>query len=125
MAKRLIPRALFEPFADLQASDLLDNEPLINLIRNEAPDAIEEAFLNKKTFATLFEVNTTGYFLDIPKMYWVDALEECIKLNLVEEKYEECLRLNKLIEKIKIAPRKSIKQKKNGERVNGDTACDQ
>lgn len=124
MAKRLIPRALFEPFADLQASDLLDNEPLLGLIRNEVPDAIEEAFQNKKTFATLFEVNMTGYFLDIPKMYWVDALEECIKLNLVEEKYEECLRLNKLIEKIKTAPRKSIKPKQNGERVDGDTARD-
>lgn len=124
MGKRLIPRALFEPFDELQASDLLDNEALLNLIRQETPDAIEEAFRGKKSFATLFEVNMTGYFLDIPKMYWIDALQECIKLNLVEEKYEECLKLNNLIEEIKTAPKKTIKSKKNGERVNGDSARD-
>lgn len=122
MGKRLIPRALFEPFDELQASDLLDNEALLNLIRQETPDAIEEAFRGKKSFATLFEVNMTGYFLDIPKMYWVDALQQCIKLNLVEEKYEECLRLNNLIEEIQTAPKKTIKHKKNGERANGDSA---
>ena len=124
MGKRLIPRALFEPFEELQASDLLDNEALLNLIRQETPDAIEEALRAKKSFATLFEVNMTGYFLDIPKMYWVSALQECIKLNLVEEKYEECLRLNNLIEEIKTTPKKPLKTKNNGERVNGDTARD-
>jgi len=116
--KRTIPRALFEPIIGLQASDLMDNEVLLNLIRSETPLAIEEAFKARKTFATIFEVNTTGYFLDLPKMYWVDALQECIKLNLVDEKYEECLRLNNLIEDIKKVSKKTIKQKDNGEGVN-------
>lgn len=115
MSKRVIPRALFEPFAGLQTSDLLDSEPLLNLVKNEAPAAIEEALRAKKTFATLFEVNTTGYYLDIPKMYWIDALEECIRLYLKDEKYEECSKLNSLIEEIKQAAKKPIKQKNNGE----------
>ena len=115
MSKRIIPRALFEPFTGLQSSDLLDNEPLLNLIKNETPAAIEEAFRSKKTFATLFEVNMTGYYLDIPKQYWIDALEECIKLYLHEEKYEECVKLNSLIEQIKTASKKPFKQKNNGE----------
>jgi len=51
-------------------------------------------------------------------MYWVDALQECIKLNLVDEKYEECLKLNNLIEDIKKVSKKTIKQKDNGEGVN-------
>ena len=117
MSKRVIPRALFEPFVGLQTSDLLDSEPLLNLVKNETPAAIEEAFKSKKTFATLFEVNMTGYYLDIPKMYWVDALEECIRLYLKEEKYEECSRLNSLIEEIKKAAKKPIKQKNDGEGI--------
>lgn len=121
MTKRLIPRALFEPLSGIQAADLIDNEPLINLIRQETPAAIEEAFRAKKTFATLFEVNMTGHFLDIPKMYWVAALEECIKLNLQEEHFEECLKLKNLIDEIKTTPRKSTKQKSNGKRTDGDT----
>jgi hypothetical protein len=124
MAKRLIPRALFEPFSGLQASDLMDNEPLLNLIRKETPDAIEEAFRSKKTFATLFEINTTGYYLDIPKMYWIPALETCIKLNLQEEHFEECVKLTNLIDKIKKAPRKPIKHIEDGEGVDRNTTSD-
>jgi len=120
-SKRIIPRALFEPFSGLQTSDLLKNETLLSLIRDETPNAIEEAFRSRKTFATIFEVNTTGYYLDIPKMYWVDALQECIKLNISEDRFEECMKLTKLIEDIKKAPKKPIKVNQNGERVNGDT----
>ena len=115
LTKRTIPRAIFEPIIGLQASDLTGNEILLNLIQNETPLAIEEAFKAKKTFATIFEVNASGYFLDIPKTYWVDALQECIKLNLIEESYEECLRLNNLIEEIKKTSKKTIKQKHDGE----------
>ena len=48
-------------------------------------------------------------------MYWVDALQECIKLNLIEESYEECLKLNNLIEELKKISKKTIKQKHDGE----------
>jgi hypothetical protein len=122
--KRLIPRALFEPLMGIQSSDLTDNDILLDLVKLETPLAIEEAFKSKKTFATVFEINTTGYFLDIPKSYWIDALQECIKFNLVEEKYEECTRLSKLIEEIKRASKKPIKQKNDGEGIDGDTVCD-
>jgi hypothetical protein len=116
--KRIIPRALFEPIIGLRASDLTDNNTLLNLIKNETPLAIEEAFKAKKTFATIFEVNTSGYFLDIPKMYWISALEECIKLNLEDEHFEECIKLKDLIEEIKRASKKPIKSKQDGERID-------
>ena len=121
-SKRIIPRALFEPFLGLQASDLLKSETLLSLIRNETPYAIEEAFKSRKTFATIFEVNTTGYYLDVPKIYWIAALEECIKLNITEDHFEECIKLTKLIENIKKASKKPIKVNQNGERVDRDTA---
>jgi len=122
--KRLIPRALFEPLMGIHSSDLTDNDILLDLVKLETPLAIEEAFRSSKTFATIFEINTTGYFLDIPKSYWIDALQECIKFNLEEEKYEECTRLSKLIEEIKKASKKPTKKKNDGEGINRDTVCD-
>ena len=121
MAKRLIPRALFEPFSGLQASDLMDNEPLLNLIRKETPDAIEEAFRNKKTFATLFEINGMGLFIDIPKQYWIPALEQCINFMLEEERFEECIKLRDLIEELKKPIKRIPKKKNNGTVAERDT----
>jgi hypothetical protein len=121
MSKREIPKAFFEPLEDIRASDLLDNEALLNMIKKETPLAIEEAFRNKKTFATLFEINGMGLYLDIPKQYWVSALEQCISFKLEEEKFEDCIKLRDLIEEIK-KPIKSIPKKKdNGTVVERNT----
>lgn len=119
MFKRQIPRALFEPLEGIEASDLLDNTPLLELLKKETPLAIEEAHRNKKTFATLFEINGLGYYLDIPKQHWVAALEQCINFKLEEEKFEECIPLKKLIDElkkpIKTLPKKTQKTKNDGE----------
>lgn len=128
MPTRKIPRALFEPMSDMLASDLEENDILLELVKREAPSAIEEAFKAKKTFATLFEINTTGMFLDIPKNYWIPALEQCIAYNLEEEKFEDCVSIKNLIEQIrkgnKTISKKTQKQKQNGAGTNGDTAGD-
>ena len=100
-AKRSIPKALFEPLEQIQVSDLLNSESLLDLIKKETPIAIEEAFKAKKTFATLFEINGLGLYLDIPKAYFIPALEQCIAFNLEEEKFEECIPLKNLIEQIR------------------------
>ncbi len=101
MSTRRIPRALFEPLEDIKASELISNEALINLIKKETVVAIEEAFRNKKTFATLFEINGTGMYIDIPKQYWIPALEQCINFMLEDERFEECIPIKVLIDKIK------------------------
>ena len=125
MAKRHIPKAVFEPWEDIAASDLLDAPPLVELVKREAPRAIRDAFDSKKTFATLFQVNHSEYYIDIPKPYWVPALEECIKYLIEEQRYEECKDIKKLIDDIKLGsktlPKKQIKQKENGKAANGDT----
>lgn len=110
MYKRQIPKALFEPLNEVEASDLIVNQPLIDLLKKEVPLAIEEAHKNKKTFATLFEVNGLGYYIDIPKQYWVVALEQCINYKLEEEKFEECIPLKKLIDELK-KPIKTVPKK--------------
>jgi len=121
MNKRKIPRAFFEPLEAIQASDLLENESLLDLVKNETPLAIEEAFRNKKSFATLFEVNGIGLYLDIPKQYWIPALEQCISFKLTEEKFEDCIKLRDLIEEIRKPIKKIPKKKDNGTTVERNT----
>ena len=124
MAKRIIPRAMFEPVEEFRAEDLLQTPQLVHMVKRETPLAIRAALEENKTFATIFEVNASGMFIDIPKSYWIDALEQCINYNLEEEKFEDCIELKKLIDEIKQtgkAAKKSYKTKKNGATSNGDT----
>jgi hypothetical protein len=121
MNKRKIPRAFFEPLEAIQASDLLENDSLLDLVKNETPLAIEEAFRNKKTFATLFEINGIELYIDIPKQYWIPALEQCISFKLTEEKFEDCIKLRDLIEEIRKPIKKIPKKKENGATVKRDT----
>ena len=121
MSKREIPKALFEPLEDIQASDLLDNEALLNMIKVETPLAIEEAFRNKKTFASLFEINGIGLYIDIPRPHWIAALEQCINFKLEEEKFEDCIKLRDLIEEIKKPIKRIPKKKENGAIAKRDT----
>jgi len=115
---RKIPKAFFEPLEGVTESDLIDNEPLHKLIRKETPLAVEEAFKAKKTFATLFEINATGYFIDLPKSQWIPALEQCITFKLEEEKFEDCIAIKKLIENIKkgnkTVSKRELKKKDDG-----------
>ena len=128
MNKRNIPKAFFEPFEEVESSNLLENQDLLKMIKKETPIAIEEALKEKKTFATIFEIGGTGYFVDIPKQYWVDALEQCINFYLEEEKFEDCVTLKKLIDEIKkpiTKIPKPTKSKQNGPRTNRDSISDQ
>lgn len=113
MSKRKIPRALFEPLEDIKASDLVTNEALINLVKKETFVAIEEAYRNKKTFATLFEVSGTGMYIDIPKQYWIPALEQCINFMLEDERFEDCIPIKTLIDEIKKPIKTVSKKQKN------------
>lgn len=125
MFRRQIPKALFEPLSDIQASDLLESQALLEMIKKELPLAIKEAHENKKTFATLFEINGLGLYLDIPKQHWTAALEQCINFKLEEEKFEECIPLKKLIDElkkpIKTLPKKTQKTKENGKGTDRDS----
>jgi hypothetical protein len=118
MSKRKIPTALFEPLENIRTVDLVETSALLDLIKKETPLAIKEAFESRKTFATLFEINGLGFYLDIPKQYWIPALEQCINFMLEEEKFEECIPLKKLIDEIrqpvKTLPNKTTKKKENG-----------
>lgn len=128
MAKRQIPRALFEPLEHIEVANLVDNEALLSMVKNETPIAIEEAFKQNKTFATLFEIGGTGFYLDLPKQSWIPALEACIAFKLEEEAFEDCIAIKNLIEKIrkgkKVLSKKSLKQQEDGTGTDGDPIGD-
>jgi hypothetical protein len=124
VAKRIIPRAMFEPVEEFRAEDLLQTPQLVNMVKREAPLAIKAALEENKTFASIFEIGASGMFIDIPKSYWIDALEQCISYSLEEEKFEDCIELKKLIDEIKQigkTAKKNYKPKKNGATSNGNT----
>jgi hypothetical protein len=129
MATRKIPRAVFEPLSDVTAADIEDNPILLALVKKETPLAIDEAFRAKKTFATLFEINTTGMYIDIPKGQWIPALEQCIAYKLEEEKFEDCIVIKNLIEEIrkgnKTVSKKTKKQQEDGAGINGGANSNQ
>ena len=116
--RRKIPKAVFEPLEEALCEDLLTIPYLVEMVKKETPLAIREALDTKKNFATLFEINGLGVYLDIPKQYWIPALEQCIDTMSKEEKFEECVSMKKLIDEIstpsKPARKKSAKPKTNG-----------
>lgn len=118
MAKRKIPKAVFEPLEKAVCAELVAMPSLVSMIEREAPIAIREAHKNRKTHATLFEINGLGLYVDIPKQDWVPALEQCIDLMSAKEMFEDCILVKELINEIKKptkAPtKKSTKKKKDG-----------
>ena len=128
MAKRNIPKAVFEPWDGLEAADLLDTPQLVELVKKETPKAIRDAFDNRKTFATLFQINHSEFYIDIPKPYWTSALDECIKYLIEEQRFEECKDIKKLIDDIKAGSRpvanKPLKRLDNGETADRDSDSD-
>ena len=106
MKKAPIPiRALFDNIEELTSEDIKASNILLNLLKQEVPSAIEYAMANKKTFATIFEINASSNYLEIHKNYWEEALNTCMRLfiNDGEENYEMCHRISKMIEALQLA----------------------
>ena len=110
MAKRKIPKVVFPSLDDVYSDELESDTKFNGLLKKEAPIAIKIAFEENKLFATLFEINNTGQFIDIPKQYWIEALNTCIESYVKEEEYEKANETVTLIEKIKKGNLKRSKQ---------------
>lgn len=112
MEKNRPPRAVFENIDLLKAQDIQTSEVLKDLLKKETHKAIEYALENKKTFASIFEINDSNCYIELHKNQWVQALETCILFYIEEEDYESCNKITKLIEKIKKKPKKVISKQK-------------
>ena len=107
------PRAVFENIHALKAHDIQSSDILKTLIKNEVPKSIEYALENRKTFASIFEINDSNCFIELHKNQWVQALETCIIFYIEDEDYESCNKITKLIDRVKKKPKKVIAKQKS------------
>jgi hypothetical protein len=91
-------RVNFENFYDMRTEDLLESDVLICVLKQEVPKAIDKAIKSRKTYATIFEINTFSVFVEIHKKDWVNALLSCVALHTEKEEYEACIQISKTIE---------------------------
>jgi len=115
MNKRKTVRAIFENIESLTSEEIMSSDALKNILKIQVPIAIREAFNSKKQYASIFEINTSGYFIEIHKRDWVSAIETCITMYLESEQYEECSKLKELISEVqkKSLPILKIKNEEN------------
>jgi hypothetical protein len=101
MKKYKPARAIFENIGALSAQEIESSNILKDLLKVEVPRAIQYAIENKKTFASIFEVNDSNSYIELHKNQWIFALETCILFYVEQEDYESCNKMTKLIESIK------------------------
>lgn len=100
MPKQRRIRAIIDHVESYSYSELVSSEQLKELVYKETPAAIEEAIKHKSQYATIFEINNTGHYVEIHKKDWIDALNVCIAEKVEKEDYKECARLNEIIQRI-------------------------
>lgn len=93
-------RVNFENLSDMRSEDLIESETLVKVLKTEVPKAINKAIKEKKTYATVFEINSFGVFVEIHKKDWINAINSCISLHAKDEDYEACGELTKTLEAI-------------------------
>jgi len=104
-------RVNFENMSNLKTEDLLESDVLIRVLKKEVPKAITVAIKQKKTYATVFEINALGVFVEIHKKDWIGALSSCMELHMSQEEYESCIDIRKTIESL---TKKNKKTEANG-----------
>jgi cyclophilin family peptidyl-prolyl cis-trans isomerase len=112
--KRKVIRALFDNIENLTSEQIVSSDILKKLIITETPKAISHAHKNKGTYASIFEINNSKFFIEIHKKDWLTALETCVVFNVESENYESCQEINTLIQEIKASTKSpKIKIKSN------------
>lgn len=114
-------RALFDNLDSLTSEHIAKSDILKELIKKHAPLAIEEAIVDKKIYASLFEINDSGQYVEIHKNQWIQALETCLLWYVEDENYEMCTHIKNLIHTLQEKPKAGKidvpKKRKNGKRI--------
>jgi hypothetical protein len=108
MAKRKTVRALFDNVHELTHEDIAKSQQLKDLLKMQVPVSVYEAHTANKQYATVFEINATDNYIEIPKKDWIPALETCIMWHLESEDYEKCSKIKEIIAEIQKKPAKKI-----------------
>jgi hypothetical protein len=101
-AKKEVPiRAIFDGVHQLTTEDVVKSTPFKILLKEKVPHIIEEAYKTNSIFATLFEINDSGCYIELHKNDWTNALESCITMFVEDEDYNTCGKITALIHDIK------------------------
>lgn len=114
-------RALFDNLDQLTSEQIAKSDILKSLVKKHVPSAIEEAIVEKKIYASLFEINDSGQYIEVHKNHWVQALETCLVWYVEDENYEMCTHIKNIIQAIQEKPKTGKievpKKKKHGKRI--------
>ena len=97
---RKVVRAVFDNPQELSPDQVAQSQELKKLIKSQAPEAVRLAFDHSKKFATIFEINDSSYYVELPRKSWINALETCLLWYVEEENYEMCTKIKDLIKDI-------------------------
>lgn len=101
-------RAVFDDPNGVSPESVAESQELKKLIKLHMVDTIASAFDSNKTFAPLFEINDSAFYVELHKKNWVSALETCLLWYVEEENYEVCTKIKDLIHRIKRKGKKNI-----------------
>ena len=117
-----IPNLVITPLNGVSVEELMDYQPILDLVRLETPKGIERAIKANKQDATILEVNNSGYYIEIPYKFWRNALNACMEYYTDEEDFEKCIEIKETLSKLDVYNKvpttvrnKSSKSKRNGQ----------
>jgi len=87
----------FDP-SNTSVSEIEDIPNLKDLVYGELFDAVLEAKKENKNVVSLFELNNSGYILELSKDEFTPALKKAMAHYEAKEDYEKCVTLRNLIE---------------------------
>ena len=87
----------FDP-SNTSVSEIEDIPNLKDLVYGELFDAVLEAKKENKNVVSLFELNNSGYILELSKDEFTPALKKAMAHYEAKEDYEKCITLKNLIE---------------------------
>lgn len=90
-------KALFDNVHLLNAEQIIAAPAFKQLLKSQVVPCIRLAFKGNKLFATIFEINSTGNFIEIQKKDWIKALNSCMAWYVEDEDYAACNSIKGLI----------------------------
>lgn len=109
----------------ISAKDIPNIPNFKNLVISESYEAIKSAHDSLQEIAVLFEINNSGYIIEMKRDHWVKALEKAVKFYEKSEEFEKCILVNNLINQInekRRDPKNSTSNKRYVKRRNTSKA---
>ena len=94
-------RAIFDNVTELMTEHIVESQQFNQMLKTKTAWAIEQALRSNSVFATLFEINDTGCYIEIHRNDWVNAIDSCIAMYVEDEDYDTCGKLTALAQEIK------------------------